>query len=378
MGGVTNKMGKRLIQLTAVMAGVFLTVANVTAKLPEKTEVLSVMGKVADWQIEHFHDDMQRENHWENRFNAWTYGALYIGMEKWAKLADDDKYYQFLLKVSEDNNWDLGPGKYHADDQTVGQLYIELYRKYKKPNMLAKTLERTKWIKQNPSQQPMRLNNYKYTDRWTWCDALFMAPPVWAKLANITGDNSYRDWMFAEYVATVNHLYDNDEKLFYRDEHFIDKRDKGHKIFWSRGNGWVFGGLTLIIPELPEGPQKAYFTQLYKDMAQSLIKLQTPAGHWAMSLQAAELYPTPETSGTAFFTYGLAWGVNNGLLDKQTYLPSIELAWNTLVSHVTEDGLLGYVQPVGAAPGEAWPDKTEVYGIGAFLSAGSEVYKLAK
>ena len=63
----------------------------------------------------------------------------------------------------------------------------------------------------------MRLNNYKYTERWTWCDALFMAPPVWAKLASITGNDRFRNEMFAEYVATVNHLYDKEEKLFYRE-----------------------------------------------------------------------------------------------------------------------------------------------------------------
>lgn len=348
------------------------------AKLPEQEDIAAAMQQVADWQIAHFHDDMERENHWENRFNAWTYGALYIGMEEWAQIAPSDKYYQFLLEVAANNNWDLGPGKYHADDQAVGQLYLALYRRFQQPPMLAKVLARTEWIMNNPSQQPMRLNHYKYTERWTWCDALFMAPPVWATLASITGNDNFRNTMFAEYVATVNHLYDKQEKLFYRDEHFINQRDQGHKIFWARGNGWVFGGLTLILQELPDGPQKAYFSKLYRDMAASLITLQTEQGHWAMSLMAAELYPTPETSGTAFFTYGLAWGVNNGYLDKATYLPAIERGWQSLLSHITDDGMLGYVQPVGAGPGDAWPDKTEVYGVGAFLAAGSEIYKLAR
>jgi rhamnogalacturonyl hydrolase YesR len=111
-------------------------------------------------------------------------------------------------------------------------------------------------------------------------------------------------------------------------------------------------------------------------MAKKLIKIQTPAGHWAMSLLGQDKYPTPETSGTSFFTFGLAWGINHGLLDAETYQPHVEKAWNALVSYITKDGMLGYVQPIGAAPGNAWPDKTEVYGTGAFLSAGSEVYKL--
>ncbi|WP_323816287.1 glycoside hydrolase family 88 protein [Cellvibrio sp. NN19] len=353
-------------------------ILSAQAAQPKKKEVIAIMTKVADWQIAHLRDDIGREHEWDNRLNAWTYGALYVGMEKWAAMAPSDKYYQFLLNIAEENNWDLGIDKYHADEQAVGQLYLELYRKYQKPEMLTKTLERTRWIKEHPSQQPMRLNNYEFTERWTWCDALFMAPPIWAKLANITGDTNYRNWMFAEYVATANHLYDPEEHLFYRDEHFIDARDQGRKIFWSRGNGWVFGGLALILMELPEGPQKAYFTKLFQDMAQSLIKLQSPQGHWPMSLKAGDLYPTPETSGTAFFTYGLAWGVNNGLLERKTYGKAIERGWASLVSHVTPEGLLGYVQPVGAAPGQAWPDKSEVYGVGAFLAAGSEVYKLSR
>ena len=111
-------------------------------------------------------------------------------------------------------------------------------------------------------------------------------------------------------------------------------------------------------------------------MAKNLIQIQTTKGHWAMSLLGEEFYPTPETSGTAFFTYGLAWGINNGILKSDVYKPAVEKAWKALVSHITEEGMLGYVQPIGAAPGQAWPDKTEVYGTSAFLSAGTEVYKL--
>ncbi len=341
-------------------------------------EVKAAMKKVADWQIAHLRDDIGREHKSDNRLTAWTFGALYVGMEKWAAMADDDTYYDFLKEIAEENEWDLGPGKYHADDQIVGQLYVQLYRKYGDPKMIEKAQRRTEWIRDNPSQQPMQLNHYQYTERWTWCDALFMAPPLWAQLSNITGDDSFRNWMFEEYKATYDHLYDPQEHLFFRDEHFIDQRDHGHKVFWSRGNGWVFGGLTLIIPELPEGKQRDWFIDLYQDMAPAIAKLQTPEGHWAMSLLAADVYPTPETSGTAFFTYALAWGINHGLLDRKEYGPVVMKGWDCLVGHVTEDGLLGYVQPVGAAPGKAWPDVSEVYGVGAYLAAGSEVYKLVE
>ena len=183
--------------------------------------------------------------------------------------------------------------------------------------------------------------------------------------------------MFEEYKATTDHLFDPEESLFYRDYRYFERREEnGRKMFWSRGNGWVFGGLALIIDELPPGEQEDYFVDLFKKMAPAVAALQTSQGHWAMSLLAADLYPTPETSGTAFFTYGLAWGINNGLLDSAQYEPVVMKGWDALVSHITKDGMLGYVQPVGADPGEAWPDKTEVYGTGAFLAAGSEVWRL--
>jgi len=153
--------------------------------------------------------------------------------------------------------------------------------------------------------------------------------------------------------------------------------DNGTKIFWSRGNGWVFAGLANIMNELDsDSKEYKYFLKIYKKMAKKLLEIQTPEGHWAMSLLGQEFYPTPETSGSSFYTYGLAWGINKGILDKSTYGNSVKKGWNAMVSHVTPEGMLGYVQPIGAAPGNAWPDKTEVYGTGAFLSAGSEVYKL--
>nr|WP_262915702.1 glycoside hydrolase family 88 protein [Niabella ginsengisoli] len=198
------------------------------------------------------------------------------------------------------------------------------------------------------------------------------------KAYRITGDRKYLDFMFSEFKATTDYLFDKKSGLYYRDDNYIGKLDKGTKIFWSRGNGWVFAGLTDIIRELNKGSKEyKYFVKLYQKMAKSLKKLQTSDGYWAMSLEGAHLYPTPETSGTGFFTYGMAWGVNNGFLDKDEYAAVAWKGWNALQRCVTENGMLGYVQPIGAAPGSAWPDKTEVYGVGAYLSAGTEMYKLA-
>ena len=359
-----------------ILVAVFVNATLSQAQEIKPTEVAKVMEKVADWQIEHY-QDLYSGRPTPHHPLDWTNGALYVGMVKWAAMADEDKYYKWLKDIGEKNEWKLYQRVYHADDQAVGQLYIELYRKYKDETMIEPTKERFNFIMLHPAQTSLKWKSPYYLDRWSWCDALFMSPPVWAKLYKITGDQKYLNFLMTEYKTTTNFLFDKQESLFYRDESYIGKLDNGTKIFWSRGNGWVFAGLVNIMNELnPKSKEYKYFLDIYKKMAKKVLSLQAPEGHWSMSLLGQAFYPTPETSGSSFFIYGLAWGINNGILDKVTYEPAVKKGWNAMISYVTKDGMLGYVQPIGAAPGNAKPDKTEVYGTGAFLSAGSEVYKL--
>ncbi|ALJ05224.1 glycosyl hydrolase family 88 [Pseudalgibacter alginicilyticus] len=362
---------------TFITGLIALLVLNISqAQEIKPSEVKKVMKRVADWQIEHFRDTYSNKKEPHHPLD-WTNGALYTGMIKWAAMADDDTYYNWLKHIGETNNWNLYKRKYHADDHTVGQMYIELYRKYGDEKMIKPTKEQFEFILYHPSISVLNWKTPYAQDRWNWCDALFMSPPVWAQLYNLTGEKKYLDFMMAEFKASTNFLFDKKENLYYRDERYFDRLDNDLKIFWSRGNGWVFGGLVNIMNELNQNTKEyKYFLNIYKKMAKKILELQTPEGHWAMSLLQQDFYPTPETSGSSFFVFGLAWGINNNILNKDTYLPAVQKGWHTLVSHVTDDGMLGYVQPIGAEPGKAWADKTEVYGTGAFLSAGSEVYKL--
>jgi len=358
-----------------MMLAVFALVTLSRAQDIKPVEVKTVMEKVADWQIEHYRDTYSRKK--PHHPLDWTNGALYVGMVKWAAMTDDNKYYEWLREIGEEQEWKLHRRLYHADDHTVGQLYVELYRKYGDEHMILPTKEQFNFIMLHPAQTSLKWKTPYHQDRWNWCDALFMSPPVWAKLYNITGEEKYLDFMLAEYKASTDFLFDKEESLYYRDESYMGKLDKGTKIFWSRGNGWVFAGLANIMNELdPQTSEYRYFLKIYKKMAKKLLEIQTPEGHWSMSLLGQEFYPTPETSGSSFFVFGLAWGINKGILDQTSYAPAVKKGWNAMVSFVTEEGMLGYVQPIGAAPGKAWADKTEVYGSGAFLSAGSEVYKL--
>lgn len=339
-------------------------------------EVKKIMKKVADWQIDHFSDIYSNRTQPHHPLD-WTNGALYVGMVKWADMANDDTYYNWLKSIGEAHEWKLYKRKYHADDHTVGQLYIDLYRKYNDKKMIEPTKKQFDFIIFHPSLSSLQWKTPYHQDRWNRCDALFMSPPVWAKLYKVTGEKKYLDFMMKEFKSSTDFLFDKKESLFYRDQRYMGKLDNGTKIFWSRGNGWVFAGLINIMNELNSSSKEyKYFLKIYKKMSKKLIEIQSPEGHWAMSLLGQDFYPTPETSGSSFYVYGLAWGINNGVLDTNTYMPAVKKGWNAMTNYVTEDGMLGYVQPIGAAPGKAWPDKTEVYGTGAFLSAGSEVFKL--
>jgi len=376
--------------------------AELKTQSPESVKALTK--RVADWQIRTFEDSGKYRGLSGKRMAAvrkggkapkkhhdltWHMGALYAGMDQWRKIADDPaKYTDWLTMIGNRNSWKLYKRPYHADDHTVGQFYLSLYEKTKDPKMLKPTQERFDWILANPKTGSLKWSGYgkgkHSTDchyRWGWCDALFMAPPVWARLSKVTGQKKYLDFMDQEYHATYDLLWDKEDHLFWRDSSFFPKREKnGRNLYWARGNGWVFGGLALMIPDLPKSWEgRAFYINLYKQMAESLKKCQRQDGTWSMGLLGGVAgYPIKETSGTSFYTFGLAWGINNGLLDRAVFEPVVAKAWNALADCVTEEGLLGYVQPVGAAPGDSYADKTEVYGIGAFLAAGTEVYKLKR
>jgi len=343
----------------------------------EISDVKSVLKAVADWQISTplTHD-----------LADWTNGALYAGMVEWAAIAGDNSYYEWLKGLAEKNSWSYlvrkNPlGKYHADDYCVGQTYIELYRKYKDRSMIKLMKAYLDKILKEPATGDLKFVNtdsYWSTQRWSWCDALFMGPTVWAKMANVTGRKKYLDFMYKEYKATTDYLYDQDEHLYFRDSNYFTRKEaNGAKVFWGRGNGWVFAGLPVIIKELPaKYEHKDFFVTIYKDMAARLLALQSADGFWHASLLDPLSYPNPEMSATAFFVYGMAWGVNNGLLDRATFLPAIEKGWKSMVTSVWPDGKVGFIQPIGADPKSVTRDMTEVYGVGGFLMAGSEITRL--
>ena len=205
-----------------------------------------------------------------------------------------------------------------------------------------------------------------------------MAPPAWLELGKQTGDRRYVDFAIAEFWSTTAFLLDPTENLYFRDSRFFERRDdKGRKLFWSRGNGWVFAGIANMLDELAANdPDRPRLERLFKEMAVKIAAVQKPDGYWAPSLLAPEGSP-PETSGTGFYVYGLAWGVKRGLLDATVYRPAIDKGWAALERAVAKDGRVGWVQQVSDRPETVNESDTQFYGVGAFLLAASAVAELA-
>jgi unsaturated rhamnogalacturonyl hydrolase len=321
------------------------------------------MRKVADWQNARIADSPSQD---------WTFAALYVGMLAASDTLKTPKYRDTIHSVAEHFDWTLGPRKSHADDQAIGQSYLWLYKEHPQPHDIEALRKQYDELMVQPDDPAKPV--------WWWCDALFMAPPVWAGLAATVHDPKYIAYMDQEWKVTDKLLWDKEEKLFYRDATYFDKREKnGRKIFWSRGNGWVMGGLARVLEFLPANdPRRPFYVDKLRTMAASVAKLQSPDGLWRPGLLDAADYPYAEVSGSSFFLYSMAWGINHHLLDAKVYRPIVERGWAGLVSHIYADGRLGSIQPVGAAPGAYQPGSSYVFGVGAFLMAGSEVNALAE
>ena len=335
--------------------------ADLSPELTRKN-VSHAMQKVADWQLARAEPGFNQD---------WTFAALYTGFMAVPKAANGEKYQKAMLQMARKFNWQPGPRVPNADDGAIGQTYLDLYFRYHDPAMMAPIRERMDAVMALPDDPEKPL--------WWWCDALFMAPPVLTKLSGGTGDRKYLDFMDHQWWITSGLLYSPSNHLYFRDKSFLDKHEaNGSSIFWSRGNGWVFAALARVLAVMPKDyPSRPKYVAQFKEMAEELAGLQGADGLWRPGLLDAAAYRLPENSGSAFFTFGFAYGINSGILERAKYQLVVQKAWQGLLSHIYQDGRLGCIQPVGAAPGDFTAASSYVFGTGAFLLAGSEVYRLA-
>lgn len=372
-------MNKRFLNFLLML---FVAVKLQAQPLPKKADVLATIDKANTyWQ----------SNNKPERRSFWDHAAYHTGNMEVVALTKNETYRKYSEDWAEYNKWmgakstDKSKWKYSygekdeyvlfGDWQICFQTYIDLYNLKPEEHKVARAKEVMEY------QMSTAANDY-----WWWADGLYMVMPVMTKMHKLTGNQQYLDKLHEYFTYANSIMYDKEEKLYYRDAKYVYPKHKsanGKKDFWARGDGWVFAGLAKVLQDLPANDKhrKEYVTK-YKDMAKAILKSQQTEGYWTRSMLDAEHAPGPETSGTAFFTYGLLWGINNGYLKEKTYKKAALKGYEYLTkTALQESGKIGYVQPIGekAIPGQVVDaNSTADFGVGAFLLANCEMYRYLK
>lgn len=365
-----------------VLRGLMIAVMAETAaaEVPQRDAVLAVVKRAASAEVARLSQAEANPSAGKVVDANWMSATFFVGAMKLVDAVDAPDVLEFASKSAQRFHYafhgDARPvDLIDADYQAIGDLYQALYLRSGEPGMLLPLQQRLdyslRYLQMTPA--PPKLV-------WWWCDVLFMAPPVLARMSALTGDERYLQAMDVQWWRAHERLYDRDEHLYKRYEGAIEApTPHGSKPFWSRGQGWVIAALARMLETMPQDfPTRPRYVQLFQELATRLLNLQQPDGLWRASLLDREAYPQPETSGTAFFTYALAFGINHGLLDRQTFLPPVLKAWDGLNRYVLPSGILGQVRTGGSQAAAALPESTALYASGAFIIAGVEVAKLAQ
>jgi rhamnogalacturonyl hydrolase YesR len=351
------------------------------ARLPSRAEALAAVEYVASSQIAAMANEpiaLSTGSNLSQMSSNWVAATFYVGAARLARVSDDPETLRFLTAVAEHYNYSVrgarsGPTMLNADDIAIGDLYEELYARRGQEGVLMPLRQRLDW-------QVPHLNRSTETPAlvWWWADALYMAPPVFARMSAITGDPKYLAAADREWRRTAARLWVPEERLFLRDERFRARvSENGKPIYWSRANGWVMGGLARWLESAPADlKDRAFYVDIFQKMAGRIVELQQDDGLWRASLLDPEAYPQAETSGSVFYVYALAWGINHGLLDRAEYLPAVQRGWAALNRNVLPNGLIGATQKTGDMPVATDPDDVGLYTTGTYILAGLEIADL--
>jgi len=352
----------------------------------------AVAGQARPWSGDEVREVIRRvNNYWQTNNPAevrafWDNAAYHTGNMEVYKLLKDQKMLDYSIRWAEHNNWmgatepDPAKWKYKqygegqdfvlfGDWQICFQTYIDLYQLSPDERKVARAKEVMGY------EADSKVNDY-----WWWADALYMVMPVMTKMYKLTGDTKYLRKLHENILYSDSIMLDSDTGLYFRDGKYIYPKHKtanGKKDFWARGDGWVLAGLAKVLQDMPDSyAHQPFFCEKYTRLARAVAKTQQPQGYWTRSMMDPEQAPGPETSGTAFFCYGLLWGINNGYLSKDEFAPTVEKAWEYLTGTALQaDGKVGYVQPIGerAIPGQRVDANSQAnFGVGAFLLAACE------
>lgn len=352
------------------------------AQQSQKNEILSVARRTNDYFMAKYADpnEIYHANGKSYETNLWTRSVYYEGLMALYEVDTQQRYADYIDLWGNHHKWLPRKGKENtnADNQCCQQVYIDRYMQSGNAECIAN-------IGYNLDYQMQTGKN----DYWTWIDAIQMAMPIYAKYAKLTGEKKYLDYAIQSYKWTrdtlAGGLFNSRDGLWWRDKDYVPpyKEKDGNNCYWSRGNGWVYAALVRVMQTLPTNSEEyEYLKKDFIAMSQALVKCQRSDGFWNVSLVSPTTYGGPEVTGTSLFLYGMAWGVNNGILKAKEYEAPMSMAWKAIASSVHDNGFLGYNQGTGKDPSAGQPvtftsmPDFEDYGTGCVLLAAAEYYKI--
>lgn len=366
------------IYLMGVVLSLSLVACSPKTNRINEQSVIYVANQVAAWQVQAF-PTMDTMRYWKSTCAvSWENAVFLTGLYEWANYTQNQDWLDWCHYIADTSHYELSSvlNIYNADNFVGGLFYSEMLDTRGDSACIQPTYRAIKYIQSNPPQGDYKMSGQPTDkDHWTWCDALYMAPATYAKIAVQMKDPLVLEMLHKEFEGTYSHLYCQEDSLFYRDARYFTQQEKnGARVFWGRGNSWIAGGLARLLNELPQTDDHyGFYVNLYQQMMKRIVDLQDPKGYWHASMLDPESYPNPEMSSTGLFAYALWWGINHGLLDESYFLEPAKKAWISMVGCVHKDGMLGYVQPVGADPQSVTADMTETYGAGAFVMTAREI-----
>jgi rhamnogalacturonyl hydrolase YesR len=318
----------------------------------------------------------QAADHWiaghsASSGNSTWFNALFIkGDIEAYRMTGDAKYLTYATGWANHNNWKLPTNAPNYDGPEASQEYIDLYEL--NPAHPARDIADAQayLTRQTKRVQGGKVNDLSYVDA-----VRLGAMSAFARLGVPAKNQAELDAMAKMFAWTEAHIYDKKNALWWRDSRWV-----GTTQHWSRGNGWIVIALTDTVAALPAGDaNRAHYISLLQAMFAKLKATQQAGGYWTADVDHPSAYPAPESSGTSFFTYGMARGIQLGYVDKATYLPVVQKAWGWLRNTaLRSNGVVGYVQGPSSHPSQHQPispTATTNYGVGAFLMAGVEAAK---
>jgi unsaturated rhamnogalacturonyl hydrolase len=354
--------------LLACVAGVGVLDAAAADESSSRAGILALMRRVNQWQVKHPVMPAGNRN--------WERATWYTGVMSAWKETRDPAFFDQAMAWGHEHKWQVGTEYAGANRLFCVETWLELYFEKRDAAMIAPVME---WYRTPARNSPATAARwYLNEDDLSYIDSLYGASAL-AMLSEATQDPKYLKTMQAFFDDLTGELFDKEAGPYFEETPFIARRTaQGRKIYWSRGNGWVISGITRVLEYLPANyPRRQEYVELLRRMSAALARRQDSGGLWFPNLDDPKDVPQLETSGAAFFCHGIAWGINHGVLDRATYLPVVKKAWAALVRNVSPEGKVSGGQPVDFQPNAFREDSTHEYVTGAFLLAGSQMYRLA-